>query len=99
MGTEAEGVFIIYTGGTIGSMPQDLSDPLSPLIPYPLDKVMERLPAYDRGDKKIALSGRWIRLDTYSWETPLDSSNMTSKDWTKIAEVIKEYYDKYEGFV
>lgn len=99
MPTEAEGVFIIYTGGTIGSMPQDLNDPLSPLIPYPLDKVMERLPAYDKGDKKIALSGHWIRLGTYSWESPLDSSNMTSKDWIQIAEVIKNNYEKYEGFV
>lgn len=99
MATEAEGVFIIYTGGTIGSMPQDLNDPLSPLVPYPLDKVMERLPAYDIADKKIALSGHWVRLSTYSWKDPLDSSNMTSKDWVQIAEVIKENYDKYEGFV
>lgn len=99
MATDAEGVFIIYTGGTIGSMPQDLSDPLSPLVPYPLEKVMERLPAYDKGDKKIALSGRWIRLGTYSWKEPLDSSNMTSKDWRQIAEVIKDNYDRYEGFV
>jgi L-asparaginase len=99
MATESEGVFIIYTGGTIGSMPQDLSDPLSPLIPYPLDKVMERLPAYSPRDKKIALSGRWIRLETYSWEYPLDSSNMTSRDWRQIAEIVKDNYDSYEGFV
>ena len=80
-------------------MPQDLSDPMSPLVPYPLEKVMEKLPAYDRSNGKIALSGRWIRIDTYSWENPLDSSNMTSKDWKRIAEVIRDNYDMYEGFV
>lgn len=93
------GVFIIYTGGTIGSMPQDLNDPLSPLVPYPLDQVLERLPAFDKHEKRIASSGQWIRIDTYSWDTPLDSSNMTPKDWIKIASVINDNYDAYEGFV
>lgn len=95
--SNAKGVLVIYTGGTIGSMPDDERDPMSPLVPKSLDRVIQELPNYK--DEKIALSGHWIRIGTYSWPEPIDSSNISFEDWKEIAARIKENYDKYEGFV
>jgi L-asparaginase len=94
-----EGVLLIYTGGTIGSVPEDRRDPLSPLVPAPLESVMELVPNYDPRDKKIPLAGKSIRLGTYSWEEPLDSSNIGPKDWENMAAVVRQNYNDYEGFV
>lgn len=97
--TDARGVLVIYTGGTIGSLPEDPRDSLSPLVPKSLEEVMERLPNYDPRDKKIVLRNQWIRLGIHSWETPIDSSNISLNDWKEIAAIIKKYYSDYEGFV
>jgi L-asparaginase len=99
MTSDAQGVLVIYTGGTIGSLPEDPLDPLSPLVPRKLDEVMSRLPNYDAMNKRITLAGSWVRLGTYSWEDPVDSSNMTFADWQELATLIEANYDDYEGFV
>jgi len=99
MTNDAQGVLVIYTGGTIGSLPEDSQDPLSPLVPKKLDEVMSRLPNYDAANSRITLAGSWVRLATHSWETPVDSSNMTFGDWQSLATLIEANYDSYEGFV
>jgi L-asparaginase len=93
------GVFIIYTGGTIGSLPKDRNDPASPLEPAPLEEIIQKLPNYNSRDKKIFIKDEWIRLGTHTWEKPLDSSNITLTDWKEMARVVKANYDEYEGFV
>jgi L-asparaginase len=93
------GVLIIYTGGTLGSLPEDPNDPLSPLVPAPLEEVMALVPRYDAVDKKLSLGETTVRLGTHSWETPLDSSNITPRDWEDMAGVIRRNYKDYEGFV
>lgn len=93
------GVFIIYTGGTIGSLPKDAADPLSPLAPAPLEEVIKKIPNYNQRDRKILIQDQWVRLGTYSWPEPIDSSNITFDDWKQLARIIKEHYDEYEGFV
>jgi len=98
-GDDYHGVFIIYTGGTIGSLPKDRDDPLSPLVPAELSQVMKRLPNYNERDSKILIGEQWIRVGAFSWPEPLDSSNITLSDWKEMARVIKENYDEYEGFV
>lgn len=95
----AKGVLIIYTGGTIGSLPKDRSDPLSPLVPAHLDEVLARLPTFDTDRHAISLGETWIHLGTHSWSQPLDSSNITLDDWREMAAVIADHYDAYEGFV
>jgi L-asparaginase len=95
---QPSGVFVVYTGGTIGSLPKDKRDPLSPLVPARLEEVMAGLPSY-ADDSRILLNDQWIRLGTYSWPEPIDSSNVTMDDWKAMAELIKAHYDKYEGFV
>jgi L-asparaginase len=93
------GVFIIYTGGTIGSLPKDREDPSSPLEPAPLEEIIRVLPNYNSRDRKIFLSKEWVRIGTYSWPKPLDSSNISLNDWIEMARVIKANYEEYEGFV
>ncbi len=95
----AQGVLLIYTGGTLGSLPQDPKDPLSPLVPAPLERVIEMLPMYDTVDKRIPLGDTNVRLGMFSWETPLDSSNIKPSDWREMANVVREHYAEYEGFV
>jgi L-asparaginase len=97
--TSDKGVLIIYTGGTIGSLPQDAEDPSSPLVPAPLETILQRLPNYKSNEQEIFIGSSWIRIDTYSWELPIDSSNITLRDWAEMARVVKENYDAYEGFV
>lgn len=95
----APGVLIIYTGGTIGSLPKDPNDPLSPLVPAHLDEVLARLPTYDVAQHRILLENTWIPLGTHSWHHPLDSSNITLDDWKEMAQLVAANYGDYEGFV
>lgn len=97
--TPGLGVLLIYTGGTLGSLRADPSDPLSPLVPAPLEEVMKLLPHYDPIDRKLPLGQGTVRLGAYSWEVPLDSSNIASRDWQEMAAVVRRHYTDYEGFV
>lgn len=97
--SDGVGVYIIYTGGTIGSLPKDKNDPLSPLAPVSIDRVMELLPNYSKIDQKILIGQQSIRLGLYSWAEPIDSSNIKLEDWIEMARVIKASYNGYEGFV
>lgn len=96
---DAHGVLLIYTGGTLGSLLEDPGDPLSPLVPAPMERVMEMLPFYDPIERKIPLGSTEVGLGTYSWQVPLDSSNIASEDWEDMAAVVRNNYDDYEGFV
>lgn len=40
-----------------------------------------------------------VDIDYYGFETPIDSSNMEPAVWTRLALLIKDNYDKYQGFV
>lgn len=97
--SDGEGVFIIYTGGTIGSVPKDKNDPLSPLAPASLDQIMEFIPNYNKSDRTILIAQQRINLGLYSWSEPIDSSNIKFEDWIQMAHVIKANYNNYEGFV
>lgn len=91
---KSRGVFVIYTGGTIGSMPKDPNDPDSPQVVVPWEKYCDLTPQLDpNSDEYIG-----FRVDSYSTE-PLDSCNIGPKEWKEMAEVIKKNYDDYEGFV
>ena len=85
------GVLIIYTGGTIGSMPKDRNDPDSPQVVVSWEEFIGKSPLL----KPESLG---FNVDAYSTE-PLDSCNLGPKEWREMANVIHECYDKYEGFV
>jgi len=85
-----KGVFVIYTGGTIGTRPKDPNDPDSPLIVVPWDELVDQTPALQELD---------FPLDSWSFPIPTDSSDIGPREWRMMAEKIEENYDRYEGFV
>ncbi len=87
-----EGVLVIYTGGTIGSMPKDTADKESPQVVVSCQKFR------DICKDEYNLSDIGFNIDWYSTE-PLDSCNVGIKEWKEIAKAIDKYYKYYEGFV
>ena len=80
-------ILVLYTGGTIGMM----KDPKTgSLVPFDFGNIYEDLPVLRNLDYTI---------DFYSFETLIDSSNMTPEVWIELAEKIEENYEKYDGFV
>jgi L-asparaginase len=81
-------VLIIYTGGTIGMT--NTADGYKP-APGFLSGEIKSMPDVKREG--------FPTFDLYEMSPLLDSSNMTVREWNKIAEIIFENYDKYSGFV
>lgn len=95
-------VFILYTGGTIGMAPEDIKNSASPLVPKPLDELIDWVPGWDSGKgssiSNIELANN-ITLGFGAFDEPLDSSNVNPDDWIYMAKRIVEVYDEYDGFV
>jgi L-asparaginase len=81
-------VYVAYTGGTIGM--KRSADGYLPQPGY-LQKQMARMPEL----RDASMPEFTIR----EYEPLLDSSNMTPREWVKIANDIAEQYDAYDGFV
>jgi len=96
---DIDGVLVIYTGGTVGSIRKDNKDPQSPLIPGKIEDIVKCLPNFDSRDSKININEKMIRIGAYSWKEPIDSSNISKEDWKEMCTVVRDNYDKYEGFV
>ena len=79
-------VLIIYTGGTFG---MDYDDSGS-LVPYNFGRIVEHVPT---------LQKMGVNITVISSPEPIDSSNISIKNWKDIAYIIEENYDSYEGFV
>lgn len=79
-------VLVIYTGGTFGMA----FDGSGTLVPFDFSRILGYLPPL----KHLALE-----LNVVSFETPIDSSNMGPDHWRTIAEVIRDEYEKNDGFV
>ncbi|GAA4515956.1 MULTISPECIES: asparaginase [Sphingobacterium] len=79
-------IFIIYTGGTIG-MVQDHS---GTFVPFDFELIKNNLPDLSRLDYKLTV---------HSFNPIIDSSNMTPEIWIQMAELIRDNYDEYDGFV
>ncbi|WP_010249899.1 asparaginase [Myroides injenensis] len=80
-------ILLIYTGGTIG-MVKDFKT--GALRAFNFDQLVERIPELHLLDCSI---------ETYSFEVPIDSSDMRPEMWVQMASVVEEYYDKFDGFV
>ena len=79
-------VLIIYTGGTIG-MKTDLRT--GALVPFDFSGIYDEFPSLKRLD---------IDLEVMTLP-PIDSSNVSPHDWTKIARIIRDNYHRHDGFV
>jgi L-asparaginase len=87
MTEEKTSLLVIYTGGTIG-MTQDPST--GALIPFNFGDIYEQMPILKRFD---------YRIDFFSFEPLVDSSNMKPSFWIRLAEIIESNYENYDGFV
>ena len=80
-------VLLIYTGGTIG-MKEDPID--GTLKPFNFNSLLEEVPEL----RKFAM-----RIDSYSFNPIIDSSDVEPTLWQSLAKLIYERYDQYDGFV
>ena len=80
-------ILLIYTGGTIGMKEDPESRALSP---FDFSQIMEEVPEL----RKFA-----ARIDSYTFDPLIDSSDVEPSLWKSLAELIKEKYDLYDGFV
>lgn len=87
MKKEKAKVLLIYTGGTVG-MVQD--EKTGVLKPFSLESIIDYIPE---------LSRFGFRIDGYTFEPPIDSSNMKPEIWIQLADIIGKNYTEYDGFV
>jgi len=80
-------ILIIYTGGTIG-MVQDQET--GTLKPFRFDNILEEVPEL----KKFGFN-----LSSFAFNPPLDSSNINPAAWIKVAEIIEQNYQGFDGFI
>lgn len=93
---EARGrVLVIYTGGTIGSMPVDPDDPDSPQVVVKWDEYTTRTQEFCPDDPTFI----GCRVDAYAFDKPLDSCNVGPEEWKMMAFIIEKHHDQYDGFV
>lgn len=80
-------VLLILTGGTI-SMGEDPAT--GALTPLGKEQMLSYLPELDQLPVKIS---------TVSFDPMIDSSDVDPSFWVKVAETIRDHYDRFDGFV
>jgi len=80
-------ILIIYTGGTIGMVKNPRTGSLSPIDFDELYKLLPVLESYN------------YNIDRKSFDPLIDSSDMKPDFWIRIAQLIGENYEQYDGFV
>ncbi|MDR0419989.1 MAG: type I asparaginase [Prevotellaceae bacterium] len=80
-------VLVIYTGGTIGMKRHSTT---GALVPFDFSEIEKEVPEL----KKFK-----YKLDTHSFQNPVDSSDIKPEFWANTAKIIKDSYDLYDGFV
>ena len=80
-------ILLVYTGGTIGMIKDYETNALKA---FNFEKLLDRIPELVQLD---------CFIDTYSFDEPIDSSNMNTDYYVTIAQVIEDNYDKFDGFV
>ena len=80
-------LLVIYTGGTIGMVQDPKTGTLRPLSMGILYKYLPVLENFN------------CSFEFYTFDPLLDSSNMHPSFWVKLAGVIEENYENFDGFV
>lgn len=80
-------VLIIYTGGTIGMVENPVSGSLTP---FDFTHILEQVPE---------LKSFNYQIDTLTFDPVIDSSDIQPEIWIRLAKIIQEKYDQYDGFV
>lgn len=80
-------ILIIYTGGTIG-MKTDAAT--GALVPFDFSGIYEEFPSLKRLN---------VDIDVHTVNPVIDSSNVEPSHWIALAELIRDNYARYDGFV
>ena len=80
-------ILIIYTGGTIG-MKNDAET--GALVPFDFSAIYDEFPSLKRLN---------VDIDVLTMDPVIDSSNVTPANWAALAELIRDNYARYDGFV
>jgi len=84
---EETSILIIYTGGTIGMIADDTT---GALIPFNFENINDQIPELSKFN---------FDLGFHCFDPILDSSNMNPDIWIELAQIIKNNYEDYDGFV
>ncbi|RTE87272.1 MULTISPECIES: asparaginase [Gammaproteobacteria] len=81
-------IYIAYTGGTIGMMRSEQG-----YVPAPgfLEQSLKGMPEFYRPEMP--------EFELCEYDPLMDSSDMSPRDWQRIASDIESKYDDYDGFV
>jgi L-asparaginase len=80
-------ILVIYTGGTIGMIKNPKTGALQA---FNFDSIYEQIPILEKLDYNI---------DFYSFDPLIDSSDMHPDFWIRLATLIEDKYESYDGFV
>ncbi|MFC2080994.1 asparaginase [Bacteroidota bacterium] len=80
-------ILIIYTGGTIGMITEPDKNSLTP---FNFKEIRRHVPEIEKYGH---------RLEAVTIYPVVDSSNIKPESWIKIAELIRDEYDHYDGFI
>ncbi|MGB5980949.1 MAG: asparaginase [Nonlabens sp.] len=80
-------ILLIYTGGTIGMIKNPETGALKA---FNFAELLIHVPEIKLLDCEV---------ETFSFDRPIDSSNMNVDYWGLLAALIDDRYDKYDGFV
>ena len=80
-------ILIIYTGGTIGMVQNTETGALES---FNFDHLLNHVPEIKQFN---------LDIDVITFNPPIDSSDMEPELWSKIAAIIEENYEKFDGFV
>lgn len=80
-------ILLIYTGGTIGMIENPET---GALLNFDFEQFRHYVPELKRFN---------YHIDSYTFNPPIDSSDMEPKYWIQIAQIITDNYNLYDGFV
>ena len=85
--TNKPSILIVYTGGTIGMIKDYKTNALKA---FDFSRIIDKIPELEQLECEIK---------SISFEEPIDSSNMNTKYYVDIVEIIEANYTNFDGFV
>lgn len=80
-------ILLIYTGGTIGMVQNPETGALQS---FDFEHLQHHVPE---------LQHLGHHIDVHTFTPPIDSSDITPDHWLQLADIIREAYERYDGFV
>lgn len=80
-------ILLIYTGGTIGMIKNPVTGELES---FNFKHIHDHVPELGRLN---------VHIESISFDDPIDSSEMNLKHWKNMAELVRDHYEQYDGFV